>query len=895
MNTILALVRAARRQLVVNEGYEVSIARDIFFCRLTARLLAHRRIIPECAERSALSCADALARELGEVPCFVMRGARHERVAAPLDVHLADAVESDPLVMGWAYQFWNETERDVATTGISRRAEAQTEHDEISVVTQLFTEEYMASFLIERCLGTESQASEPGDKGHDILDPACGVGHILVPFLRALTRGVSGSRSIDALRWLHGCDIDEVAVEICRLLLLSEAVVPGALDSSVAWSIVRENIQHLSSPWGTLDPHHSSKLLEKTYRCVITNPPYIGRRKLKEEARVFLDTYYPATSMDLCAAFMQRCLELTRDGGMIALVTIDKWLRLKQYEVLRTGGKGFVGLYRAVSLDVVCELGHRAFGAESGLHDGVGVCLLSASKVPPTSEHEFFFLSTAEVGSTRGKMNFLSEWRAENGTRIRQRELLRDGESTSYVLHHGMPARLSASGRTVRDIGRVVVGLQTSDDRRFVRFVWSVPPDRSRWIVHCKGGGYGRWFGLNRFVLDWGEGRGRFEADPKSGIAVTKCFDEEGWTYTWFANGALGLRRKEAGWSFGRAASSGFFCDDTRYVAFLNSRISSWLARRLGGKAQLPEGVVRSLPVPQSVDGIDSRLIDAAVFLKRALVVHDPTDASFVPGRVWDPREQLSLEALLLVVEGLLERQVCDTLKLSHAERRNLDNSMGTPVAWYRRRGVLNDDEMWSFIPESLRFLRSLMESPFEGVSPVTGGIGECARYLESPRKSLAGERPLPTTSLVESVSRGLSLHPFDVAQELMGMIGDHAAVDVNVVAPAFHSRIVALVLTELGHRWWSDVEWDGSVDYPELSVGELAARLERAMSKVVRISGPLRDRLIAGDLADWMVSKMPAAQLRVFCQTPLIDWRERRSATDSSLRHVWGNKAKPR
>jgi hypothetical protein len=894
MKKILAFVRSARRQLVGERARDVSVARDIFFSRVTASLLRRRGIISKDEELSFSACSDALTREFGDAPQYMLRAATHEPLPDWFDDSINDAVANDPLVMGWAYQFWNDAERDTATTGISRRGEARTDAREIAVATQLFTEEYMASFLIERSFALDRLGSEVAcDDGGDVLDPACGVGHILVPFLRALRAGRihPGGTSItamEALSRIHGCDIDETAVEICRVLLFVEALASSKSESKAAWSIVRRNIIHLPSPWGTLDRRCASNVLGRTYRYVITNPPYIGRRKLTEETRDFLDAHYPATSMDLCAAFMERCLELTRDGGILGLVTVDKWLRLKPYEVLRVGGKGFQGLYRAVSLDTVCELGQRAFGSVSGLHDGVGVCLLTATKVPPAVEHEFRFISAADKLSQEDKIRGLKAWQDGGGSTIRQRDLLRDGESTTFILRHGIPSRLVGSRRVVNDVARVVVGLQTSDDRRFVRPVWSVPPDRSRWLVHSKGGGYDRWFGLNRYLLAWREGRSRFEEDPKSGIAVKKWFDEEGWTYTWFANGALGLRRKEAGWSFGRAASSGVFCEDTRCVAFLNSRVASLLARRLGGKAQLPEGIVRSLPIPESFEEIDPRLVDAAVLLKRALVAHDPTDATFSPRRPWDPRELVGIQALLLLVEGILERQVCDMLRLSHGERRELDATMGTPAAWYGRRQSLGDDDVWSVIPESLRELRPLVESFVERTEYSQGARGECARYFESSIRSVHRGRPLPATSLMETISRGMALHPFDVALDMLGLIGTHRAATDRIVAPTVVSRIVTLTLTELGHQWWGDGTYDPDGVYPELSLGELTARVERVVPTVMKIPQDLVRELLGGSLEEWLVSTFRAAQLRVFSGTQLARWYEGRSGRVSAVRHVW-------
>lgn len=890
MRRLLTLVRAARRKLVVEEGRDVASARDIFFSWATRALLVGRGVIPDVHGSSTQSWIDEIAHALAGLPDFMNRAARHESVAFSLDTELVHLLESDPLSMGWAYQFWNEPERDSATIAIPRRGEDRAGHDEIAVTTQLFTEDYMSRFLAERCLSADGirQALVSG-ACVDCIDPACGAGHILVTFLRALrdrTRG--GNSSDDVVASLYGCDIDPTAVEICRIILLAEVGTKTSSDVQSLWKLLNSNIQHLSSPWGTLDRAEAPALLSRYYDCVVTNPPYIGRRKLTEESRSYLDSHYPATAMDLCSAFMERCVELTRVGGMLGFVTVDKWLRLKIYEKLRTGGNGFAGLYRSLSLDVVCELGHRAFEAVCSLHDGVGICLMSARKEPPSAEHSFSFISTTDQSSPQEKAARLRSWSKTEVTRVRQVELLAQGRSCSFILHHGVPTVLRSTPRTLKEVASVLVGLQTSDDRRFVRYVWSVPPDRSRWLVHSKGGGYDRWFGLNRYVLDWGQGRSCFADDPKSGLAVESWFAREGWTYTWFANGALGLRKKEAGWSFGRAAAAGVFCDDRRYIAFLNSRVASAVARRLGGKAQLPEGVVRSLPIPHSLDGVDDALIEAAVDLKRALVAHDPTDVSFNPREPWNPHQYLSLQALLLVVEGLLEQQVCDLLGLGDHERRDLDINMGVPVAWHSRHACEDDDEIWRSLPSRYQGLRRIVEPFMRPSKGASKSDLECLSYFESKRHAHELGRRLPATCLVESIGRAMTLHPFDVVRDITRMLGNRPHVSECVVGPPLCARIVALALSELGHQWWGEGDAAQGRELRELSILELARRVNDALPEVVGISQQLRDHLIGQPLAEWMHERMLETQLLIFAQTPLLVRAGGDPLSKGSFHHVW-------
>ena len=889
MKSLHHYVRSVRRELVGRQRLGVALARDYLFTRITVAVLCHRGLLDQQAGESVESCRDALRNLLGSVPTYVSRAAALVPSSISMPSEMVRALMSDPINVGWSYQFWNEAERDESTFAISRQGEQDMSQHSLTAATQLFTEDYMSEVLVDRCL-----LSYAGRADRDVLDPACGTGHILVHAFRhilGMREGIDGE-IVPLMGRIFGCDIDPDAVELCRMVLFLEATKSPIPKSDIIdlWQMLAKNIQVVSSDYGTLDRTTQCALLQRRYGCVLSNPPYIGRRKLTDAMRCFLDSEYPATSMDLCSAFMQRCTELLEPGGWLGLVTVDKWLRLKGYEVLRTGGPGFAGLYRMCMLDLVCELGQRAFSPWSSLHDGVGIALITAQYNEPPSDHSFRFLSCADVAHHSQKAAMIKVWRltGEGSSDIPQREVMTRGKSVSFVINHGVPPCLISSRLQVEDVANVVVGLQTGDDRRFVKYVWSVPPDKDRWIVHSKGGGYERWFGLNRYLLDWREGRPVFEKTPKSGLSVERWFPTRGWTYTWFANGSLGLRMKDCGWSFGRAAASGFFCEDARLVGFLNSRVASLVARRKGGKAQLPEGTVRGLPIPHSLDGIDARLVDAAVGLKRALVERDLTDASFRPSPSFEPLVIWSVNALLLVVEGELERQVCELLQMDVRTRQSLDDVMGRPVGWSPFCGDLNDEVVWSLIPQQFQFIRSLLNYSPSASTTFDACTERVRAYFAKGAKTCLSGRPLPATSLLEQVCRGTSGHPFDVVRVLSTLHTSDSPVASAVIGPLLRSRIVEVVLSELGHQWWATTERYDSTLHSVRSTEEITEKVSRVLS------GVPCEKILGETLEGWILGKMESWHNRLFLNEPLLVAKSTKAHRCVAFGHRWSGATPP-
>jgi hypothetical protein len=78
-------------------------------------------------------------------------------------------------------------------------------------------------------------------------------------------------------------------------------------------------------------------LLAKRYDVVAANPPYMGSRNMSPRMKRFIESQFNAGKRDLYAAFILRCLELTTPSGMIAMVTMNKWLHARAYATLRCG------------------------------------------------------------------------------------------------------------------------------------------------------------------------------------------------------------------------------------------------------------------------------------------------------------------------------------------------------------------------------------------------------------------------------------------------------------------------------------------------------------------------------------------------------------------------------
>lgn len=81
---------------------------------------------------------------------------------------------------------------------------------------------------------------------------------------------------------------------------------------------------------------------EDTYDLVIANPPYQGTSRIADAS--YVRQHYPLGRADLYAAFLLRGLELVREGGTSAMLTMRNWMFLKQFAETREHLLGTHGL-----------------------------------------------------------------------------------------------------------------------------------------------------------------------------------------------------------------------------------------------------------------------------------------------------------------------------------------------------------------------------------------------------------------------------------------------------------------------------------------------------------------------------------------------------------------------
>ncbi|MCX5977684.1 MAG: BREX-1 system adenine-specific DNA-methyltransferase PglX, partial [Coprothermobacterota bacterium] len=358
-------------------------------------------------------------------------------------------------------------------------------------------------------------------------------------------------------------------------------------------------------------------LMLRSYDVVCTNPPYLSNGNMNAIMSAFLKEAYPRTKGDLYTAFIERSTELLREGGHLGMITQQSFMFLSSYAQLR--GQ----LRETITIESMLHVGPRAFAEISGEKvnttlfvlrreadvnkrgEAVGTYFRLVKEPDAQAKRVAFERAVAHARQMTPQEN--EAWQEgvcpSDGRVFRYRQGDFDaipGSPWVYWITPGL-RRLFKDLPKLKDIAEPRVGLQTSDNFRFLRFWWEMGSGNIErfcksqeecaisakiWFPYMKGGSYLRWFGNQEYCINYGKNGHELKA------WATPLYDNSGWSriikspdfyfrrgVTWsrITSGRLSVRISPGGFIFADAGCSAFpsKIDSYAFLGIMNSQIIS--------------------------------------------------------------------------------------------------------------------------------------------------------------------------------------------------------------------------------------------------------------------------------------------------------------------------------
>ncbi|WP_370900297.1 Eco57I restriction-modification methylase domain-containing protein [Chryseobacterium gossypii] len=528
---------------------------------------------------------------------------------------LKDAFENPNIdiddIISWSYQF---LKRDLEKAAFKKlgKDKAKIENAELLFTTQFFTDKYMVKYLVDESL---SSFEKNEIQNVVLIDCASGGGNFLNYSFERLFgiykksfKDWSNQKIVDTILnyAILGYDLDSNLSKIASLSLFVKAstyAIPSKEtqiriyggDPNDKLGFLNQTITSNKIANSTFKSQLDKINREKKVKVFVTNPPFMGKRDMDISLKDFILQTFPESKGDLCVSFLQKIIQSMNENDVLGIVSQNNWMYLSSFKDFR------IFFLSKQTLKKCVDLGSNAFGDINGEKTNVALCLISRSE-----STKFFNLKNCNLSEKRDLVSnkkFPSQLTFE----LNQNQFLKNENiEFNYQLEHRFENIQHL--KHYAEFGNPMQGTSTGSNKEFVKFAWEVngSPD---WKLVSKGGGFSKWAGLNYYKVYWGKNAEKVKANKGSAL---RNIDKIATTQLVYSDtGTLGLNvrvLKET--QVFIASGPGIQVlkgDKYAHLAFLNSRVATFLLKLINPKFTISAGYISKIPVAPNI--LDSKYI----------------------------------------------------------------------------------------------------------------------------------------------------------------------------------------------------------------------------------------------------------------------------------------------
>lgn len=497
-----------------------------------------------------------------------------------------------------------------------------------------------------------------------LCDPACGSGHILVYAFELLfhmyeERGYR-EREIPELiltKNLAGMEIDSRAAQIAELALAMCArehdrrffrrgvradvtvlsSIPLGEDELPGNKKLVEELSHLGEIGSLLNPSEDeidelkaaaascsedlfasatkTKLesavaicekLSRRFICVVANPPYMGSSSFNPFMSKWVKKNYPDVKSDLFSSFVVRMFSLAKDHGECGVMSPFVWMFIGSYEKLRNE------IIDNRTLTSLIQLEYSGFAGAT-----VPICTYTFNNSFIKGYKGGYVRLSDFVGAAVQAPKALEAIRNPDCGWFYRRDAETfkqiPGTPIAYWASDGLLDAFANSPK-LKDIAKPRVGLQTSDNARFIRLwhecslrrtLFNCPnavssfESEAKWYPHNKGGSFRRWFGNAEYLIEYKSNGESLRHSEGASVIPDEIAFNRALTYSRISSGLISFREQPTGWLFDSAAVV-MYPDKAMFnylLALLNSNVISSATSFLVPTLNAQPGDIAKLPI----------------------------------------------------------------------------------------------------------------------------------------------------------------------------------------------------------------------------------------------------------------------------------------------------------
>ena len=334
-----------------------------------------------------------------------------------------------------------------------------------------------------------------------------------------------------------------------------------------------------------------NKILTQKYDVVCTNPPYMATANAVNTLADFAKKSYPDSKTDCFAMFMERCGKLSK--YYYAMITQHAWMFLSSYEKLREK----LIFHTTINM---AHLGARAFDEIGG--EVVQTCAF-VNIVKHLSEYIGIYARLVDVtGESNKKELFLSGEQRYNAVQ------------DNFSKIPGAPVAYWVSVNFIKAFENKLISnyafsdgqILTGNNDKYLRMLWEVEKsgieDKSKWVLHAKGGEQRRWYGNIDTVVSWTPSSiHHYKTDKISRFPKDNILFRKGITWSLVSSSDMfSMRLLTEETTFNKAAATILFENNSLipyFLAFLNTKITKMMLKTLNPTLNTNIKDILALPI----------------------------------------------------------------------------------------------------------------------------------------------------------------------------------------------------------------------------------------------------------------------------------------------------------
>ena len=270
------------------------------------------------------------------------------------------------------------------------------------------------------------------------------------------------------------------------------------------------------------------RIINKKYRVIVTNPPYMGNKGMDDKLSEFVKKNYEISKSDLYTVFIDKAFELLISNGYLSMITMESWMFLSSFEKFRKN------ILNSKNIITLIDMPYEGRGRTSlGINFGTSSFVIK-NNINKSYISNYMCIRFNEIDEEGKPYKFPTINKKYVNRKSNQFENI-PGSPIAYWVSNKIWNKYKEVKKMKEFCDYSGAQNKTANNDKYLRYHWEILREKfnDKWIKISKGGQFRKWSGNLQEVIDWSdEARNFYKNNKTSCLMLDKFLFREGITWT---------------------------------------------------------------------------------------------------------------------------------------------------------------------------------------------------------------------------------------------------------------------------------------------------------------------------------------------------------------------------